>query len=117
MTEFGSMALVDEGQGDHDGKSLSLPGVVKGDMSSRHWRPEVHVSGVHFSPTGKLSLGVSASCSKKQFCCPTSARKMNYKTPLWTTGAVISRVRDCNVMLPLVQVSSEMNLTLCHERD
>ena len=58
MTEFGSLSLVDEGQGDSDGKSLSLPGVRKGDMSSRHWKPEVRVTGVRFSPTGKSgSLG------------------------------------------------------------
>ena len=52
MTEFGSLSLVDAGQGDQDGKSISLPGVRSGDMSSRHWKPEVRVSGVHFSPTG-----------------------------------------------------------------
>ena len=54
MTEFGSLALVDEGQDGRDGKSISLPGVRKGDMSSRHWKPEVRVTGVHFSPTGKI---------------------------------------------------------------
>lgn len=30
MTEFGSLALVDEGAGDGDGVELSLPGVRKG---------------------------------------------------------------------------------------
>ncbi|XP_074651858.1 periodic tryptophan protein 2 homolog [Tubulanus polymorphus] len=49
MTEWGSLALVDSA----DGKSLSLPGVKKGDMSSRHWKPEVRVYGVSFSPTGR----------------------------------------------------------------
>jgi len=53
MTEWGSLALVDEGQGDVNGKSISLPGVKAGDMSSRLWKPEVRVSCVHFSPTGK----------------------------------------------------------------
>jgi periodic tryptophan protein 2 len=53
MTEWGSLALVDEGQGDDGGKSISLPGVKAGDMSSRHWKPEVRVSCIHFSPTGK----------------------------------------------------------------
>lgn len=54
MTEFGNIALVDEGQGEEDGKAISLPGVRKGDMSSRHWKPEVRVSGVQFSPTGRI---------------------------------------------------------------
>ncbi|WAR00919.1 PWP2-like protein [Mya arenaria] len=49
MTEFGSLALVDT----EEGKDVSLPGVKKGDMSSRHWKPEVRVSCVQFSPTGR----------------------------------------------------------------
>lgn len=49
MTEFGSLALVDT----EEGKDISLPGVKKGDMSSRHWKPEVRVSCVKFSPTGR----------------------------------------------------------------
>ncbi|KAL3880486.1 hypothetical protein ACJMK2_032721 [Sinanodonta woodiana] len=52
MTEWGSLALVDRGEGD-DGKVISLPGVKKGDMSSRHWKPEVRVSCIQFSPTGQ----------------------------------------------------------------
>lgn len=52
MTEFGSLALVDEGVGDGDGVELSLPGVRKGDMSSRHFKPEIRVSSIRFSPTG-----------------------------------------------------------------
>ncbi|XP_076839632.1 PWP2 small subunit processome component [Brachyhypopomus gauderio] len=53
MTEFGSLALVDEGAGDGDGVELSLPGVKRGDMSSRHFKPEIRVSSLHFSPTGR----------------------------------------------------------------
>ncbi|KAK2164936.1 hypothetical protein LSH36_57g02051 [Paralvinella palmiformis] len=53
MTEFGSLALVEERQDDDDGKDISLPGVRKGDMSSRHWKPEVRVFSVSFSPTGR----------------------------------------------------------------
>lgn len=30
MTEFGSLALVDEGAGDGDGVNISLPGVRRG---------------------------------------------------------------------------------------
>ncbi|XP_063413018.1 periodic tryptophan protein 2 homolog [Mytilus trossulus] len=53
MTEWGSLSLVDQGEGDEQGQSLSLPGVKKGDMSSRHWKPEVRVSCIRFSPTGR----------------------------------------------------------------
>ena len=53
MTEWGSLSLVDQGEGDKDGKALNLPGVKKGDMSSRHWKPEVRVMSIQFSPTGK----------------------------------------------------------------
>ncbi|XP_067116836.1 PWP2 small subunit processome component [Osmerus mordax] len=53
MTEFGSIALVDEGVGDGDGVQLSLPGVRKGDMSSRHFKPEIRVTSLRFSPTGR----------------------------------------------------------------
>ena len=51
MTEFGSLALVDE----EEGRDVSLPGVKKGDMAARHWKPEVRVSSVQFSPTGMFS--------------------------------------------------------------
>ncbi|XP_066517499.1 PWP2 small subunit processome component [Hoplias malabaricus] len=53
MTEFGSLALVDEGTGDGDGVQLSLPGVRRGDMSSRHFKPEIRVTSLRFSPTGR----------------------------------------------------------------
>uniref|UniRef100_A0A8B9I0P3 PWP2 small subunit processome component n=1 Tax=Astyanax mexicanus TaxID=7994 RepID=A0A8B9I0P3_ASTMX len=52
MTEFGSLALVDEGAGDGDGVHLTLPGVKRGDMSSRHFKPEIRVTSLRFSPTG-----------------------------------------------------------------
>ncbi|XP_056157267.1 PWP2 small subunit processome component [Lampris incognitus] len=53
MTEFGSLALVDEGAGDGDDVHISLPGVRRGDMSSRHFKPEIRVSSLRFSPTGR----------------------------------------------------------------
>nr|XP_023648696.1 periodic tryptophan protein 2 homolog [Paramormyrops kingsleyae] len=53
MTEFGSLALLDEGVGDGETMAVSLPGVRKGDMSSRHFKPEIRVSSLHFSPTGR----------------------------------------------------------------
>ena len=67
MTQFGSLALVDEGQDGSDGKSISLPGVRKGDMSSRHWKPEVRVTGVHFSPTGKILSNYDKTCFEWRF--------------------------------------------------
>ncbi|XP_017295636.1 PWP2 small subunit processome component [Kryptolebias marmoratus] len=51
MTEFGSLSLVDEGDGDK--VNISLPGVRRGDMSSRHFKPEIRVSSLRFSPTGR----------------------------------------------------------------
>uniref|UniRef100_A0AAX7TZT9 Small-subunit processome Utp12 domain-containing protein n=1 Tax=Astatotilapia calliptera TaxID=8154 RepID=A0AAX7TZT9_ASTCA len=63
MTEFGSLALVDEGAGDGDGVSISLPGVRRGDMSSRHFKPEIRVSSLRFSPTVVCPSGlVSVVC-------------------------------------------------------
>lgn len=55
MTEWGNLALIDADDEDENnpGKSLALPGVRKGDMSSRHWKPEVRVCCVRFSPTGR----------------------------------------------------------------
>lgn len=51
MTEFGPMALIDTEGGDP--KKIKLPGVMKGDMCSRAFKPEVRVSEVKFSPTGR----------------------------------------------------------------
>ncbi|XP_077996881.1 periodic tryptophan protein 2 homolog [Glandiceps talaboti] len=52
MTDFGSVALIDDIDDDEQ-KVLSLPGVKKGDMSSRSFKPEINVSSVKFSPTGR----------------------------------------------------------------
>jgi len=42
MTEFGSLALVDEGAGDGDGVNISLPGVRRGRMlTSPGWCKDV----------------------------------------------------------------------------
>ncbi|XP_042316227.1 periodic tryptophan protein 2 homolog [Sceloporus undulatus] len=53
MTEFGSMALIDEGAGDDDSVAIPLPGVKRGDMSSRSFKPEIRVTSLRFSPTGR----------------------------------------------------------------
>lgn len=50
MTEFGSLALV-EADDDKNKTQISLPGVIKGDFSSRSFKPEIQISCVKFSPT------------------------------------------------------------------
>ncbi|XP_071088666.1 periodic tryptophan protein 2 homolog [Haliotis cracherodii] len=55
MTEWGNMALVDS----EEGEQIALPGVRKGDMSSRHFKPEVLISTVRFSPTGRAWAATS----------------------------------------------------------
>ena len=74
MTEFGSLALVEEQQDDTDGRNISLPGVRKGDMSSRHWKPEVRVSSIRFSPTGQLRTKWNPFLEQWKECqCSTSS--------------------------------------------
>ncbi|XP_037380765.1 periodic tryptophan protein 2 homolog isoform X1 [Talpa occidentalis] len=53
MTEFGSLALIDQDAGEEQGVAVPLPGVKKGDMSSRHFKPEIRVTSLSFSPTGR----------------------------------------------------------------
>lgn len=56
MTEFGNMALVEDRE---DGTGLKLPGTKKADMSSRTFRPEVRVTGLRFSPSGRSFAATS----------------------------------------------------------
>lgn len=53
MTEAGPLDMIDDE--DSDQEDISLPGVLKGDMSSRKTKPEIRVKCVRFSPTGKLN--------------------------------------------------------------
>ncbi|XP_008565933.1 PREDICTED: periodic tryptophan protein 2 homolog [Galeopterus variegatus] len=53
MTEFGNLALIDQDAGEDNGVTIPLPGVKKGDMSSRHFKPEIRVTSLRFSPTGR----------------------------------------------------------------
>uniref|UniRef100_A0A2K6PG69 PWP2 small subunit processome component n=1 Tax=Rhinopithecus roxellana TaxID=61622 RepID=A0A2K6PG69_RHIRO len=53
MTEFGNLALIDQDAGQEDGVAIPLPGVRKGDMSSRHFKPEIRVTSLRFAPTGR----------------------------------------------------------------
>ena len=53
MTEFGNLALIDQDAGEENGVAVPLPGVRKGDMSSRHFKPEIRVTSLRFSPTGE----------------------------------------------------------------
>ncbi|KAG8229000.1 hypothetical protein J437_LFUL009163 [Ladona fulva] len=53
MTDFGNIDLVEERE-DIGDVSISLPGVKKGDMASRSFKPEVQVHCLQFSPAGWL---------------------------------------------------------------
>lgn len=54
MTEFGNLALVEDREEREGGNvSIQLPGVQKGDMASRVFKPEVRVFSLQFSPTGE----------------------------------------------------------------
>ena len=54
MSEFGTnLDLVEDRDDSAGSANIKLPGSRKGDMSSRAHRPEVRVSGLEFSPTGR----------------------------------------------------------------
>ncbi|XP_032218191.2 periodic tryptophan protein 2 homolog isoform X3 [Nematostella vectensis] len=57
MTEAGPVDMIDDR--DSDEEDISLPGVLKGDMSSRRTRPEIRVKCVQFSPTGRAWAAAS----------------------------------------------------------
>ncbi|KAM5281204.1 periodic tryptophan protein 2 homolog [Ctenodactylus gundi] len=59
MTEFGNLALIDQDAGEEAGVAIPLPGVKKGDMSSRHFKPEIRVTSLRFSPTGRCWAATS----------------------------------------------------------
>jgi len=53
MSEFGNKQLIESREYGHlKDYQIRLPGVKKGDMSSRTFKPEVNVYGIKFSPTG-----------------------------------------------------------------
>lgn len=54
MTEFGNINLIEEREEKEGGKiSIRLPGVQKGDMASRSFKPEIRLFCLQFSPTGQ----------------------------------------------------------------
>lgn len=54
ITEFGNMALVEKREQLEGGNvTIRLPGVQKGDMASRNYKPEIRVFSVKFSPTAQ----------------------------------------------------------------
>ena len=54
MTEFGNLNLVEmNAETEMDNSKISLPGVVRGDHSSRSFKPEIQVTCVRFSPTSR----------------------------------------------------------------
>uniref|UniRef100_A0A034VCB5 Periodic tryptophan protein 2-like protein n=2 Tax=Bactrocera dorsalis TaxID=27457 RepID=A0A034VCB5_BACDO len=54
LTEFGNMALVETREELEGGNvAIGLPGVQKGDMASRNFKPKIKVFAVRFMPTGQ----------------------------------------------------------------
>lgn len=54
MTEFGNLALIEQRDELEGGNTqIRLPGVLKGDMAARSFKPEVNVFSIRFSPTGQ----------------------------------------------------------------
>lgn len=56
MTEGGALDLMDlenPSDGDEENMNIRLPGVQKGDMSSRRVQPEIQTKCLKFSPTGR----------------------------------------------------------------
>lgn len=58
MTEWGSLALVEKNDEDNE-VSLKLPGVRKGDYSGRRASPDVRISQVAWSKTGRQFVAAS----------------------------------------------------------
>ncbi|XP_025828852.1 periodic tryptophan protein 2 homolog [Agrilus planipennis] len=54
MTEFGNLNLIEEREENEGGNvAIRLPGVKKGDMAARSFKPEVRIYSLQFSPTGE----------------------------------------------------------------
>lgn len=54
LTEFGNLALVEQRDQLEGGDiAIRLPGVQRGDMASRNFKPEVNVYCIRFSPTAQ----------------------------------------------------------------
>lgn len=67
MTEFGNIDLVEERETREGGNvKLKLPGVHKGDLAARSFKPEINVFDVKFSPTGKIIFFPLLILFKKQ---------------------------------------------------
>jgi periodic tryptophan protein 2 len=62
MTEAGPLGLIsgdEEEEEEERGDGLKLPGVYRGDLSSRKVKPEIRVKSVQFSPTGQSWAAVT----------------------------------------------------------
>ena len=53
MSQFGNKALIEQ-RADEETITLGVPGSKKIDRSSRTIKPEISVSSIQFSPTGKF---------------------------------------------------------------
>ena len=56
MTEWGSLSLVEEAEDPRFSQTINLPGVRTGNLSDRHFKPQVRVTGLKFSPTGNIYI-------------------------------------------------------------
>ncbi|XP_063233160.1 periodic tryptophan protein 2 homolog [Bacillus rossius redtenbacheri] len=60
MTQYGNVDLVETRDADQGGgATIRLPGVRRGDMASRAFKPEVRVRCLQFSPTGQAWAAVT----------------------------------------------------------
>ena len=53
MSEFGNLSLVEDREDPRGKTAIKLPGTKKGDLSARASKPQVMVTGLEFSPTGR----------------------------------------------------------------
>ena len=58
MTEFGNLSLVED-RGEGEKVAIALPGVRKGDMATRTFRPEVRVTCIRYAPTGRCFIATT----------------------------------------------------------
>jgi periodic tryptophan protein 2 len=95
MTEFGNLSLVEDRDDPRGKMAIKLPGTRKGDLSSRAHRPQVSVSGLEFSPTGREFAAATTegllmfSLDSKMIFDPFELEEE--VTPKMTRGLVVSR--------------------------
>jgi periodic tryptophan protein 2 len=104
MTEFGNLSLIgDTVETEMDMNKISLPGVIKGDFSSRSFKPEIQVSCVKFSPTARSW----AACTTEgliMYSLDSSLIFDPFDLEIEITPAnIIETLKDQNYSLALIQ--------------